>query len=54
MRLKSTGSGETKDHGGRVRLRVELLEVDRSGFEKTNSQNFKRGTDLGLKTVGEG
>lgn len=28
----ATGSGETQDHGGMAHLRVELPEVDRSGF----------------------
>jgi hypothetical protein len=30
----ANGSGEAEEHGGVARLMVELLEVDRSEFEK--------------------
>jgi len=36
------GSGETKDHGREAHLRVKLLKVNKSSFEKTKSKNFKK------------
>jgi hypothetical protein len=38
-------SGETKEHGGLVRLRVGLPEIYRSEFKKSKSKNFKKMTD---------
>lgn len=37
-----------------ARLGVELPEVNKFGFEKTKSKNFKKEVDLKLGTVGGG
>jgi hypothetical protein len=42
MRLMAAVSGE-------MRQKEELLEVDRFGFEKTQSENLKKGADPRLK-----
>jgi hypothetical protein len=48
-----SGSGETCDHGGEARLKVEFPEVDRYDFEKYKSKNLKNGVNLRLQmTVG--
>jgi hypothetical protein len=39
------GNGEAYDEGRVSRQRVDLLEVDRSGFEKTISKNFNKGAE---------
>jgi hypothetical protein len=51
--LMVSGSGETCDHGGEARLKVEFPEVDRYDFEKYKSKNLKNGVNLRLQmTVG--
>jgi len=45
------GSGETKDHGREAHLRVKLLKVNKSSFEKTKSKNFKK---MGGSEAGNG
>ena len=37
-RLAATERGETQEHGGVACVRVDLPEVNRSGFEKTKSK----------------
>jgi hypothetical protein len=51
--MTSDGSGEIQEHDGGVRLRMKHLEVDKSGFFKTISKNFKRGI-ASLEMHGEG
>jgi hypothetical protein len=48
------GSGEAEEQGGVARLRVELLKVDRSEFEKPKSKNFKEVVDPRMETTGGG
>jgi hypothetical protein len=50
-RLMAGGSGETKDHGREAHLRVKLLKVNKSSFEKTKSKNFKK---MGGSEAGNG
>jgi hypothetical protein len=50
-RSVSDGSGEAEEHGGMVRLREGLPEIDRYEFEKPKSKNFKKKSDLPKGTV---
>jgi hypothetical protein len=60
--LVAHGSGEAEEHDGVARLRVELLEVNRSDFEKPKSKEFKKMMDsqmgtiggCGIRTIGDG
>jgi hypothetical protein len=45
-------SRETEEYGGLARLRVGLLEIYRSEFEKLKSKNFKKMTDPPKGTEG--
>lgn len=42
MRLVEAESGETHEHDGVGRVRVDLPEVDKFGFEKTKFKNSKK------------
>jgi hypothetical protein len=43
----AAGGRESQEHGGVVRVTVELPKVGRSDFEKNKSKNFKNGVDPG-------
>lgn len=49
MWLVVAGSGEAQDEGEVSLHRVDFPKVDRSGFEKTKSKNFKKGVEPRLK-----
>lgn len=50
--LVAAGSREVQEQGGVARLRVDLPEVDRSGFEKIKSKNFEKGVKPRLGAAG--